>query len=1190
MAEAFPPPLPEQPAQADPSSNGSGEPDGQGPQPPPAEGSVEAPASQEQPEAGPAQASPFDPGQGDSRGAPASQEHSEPGLAEEPISATPEQDGGSEPEGSTTGQAQTFEQTAPRLEDISVNTTGGWYAPDEELEPPDAGDTQPVALAGNPQASRLPPPPAQPGPTAATEPPVATGDTRPLRLAPSRPVPLLPRRVDEVDLDATRVTPSAYAAPAGRRVSPLPPPPAYRPAAYPPAARRPAVPPPPALTGPTRGAGAPPVNWQRGAGCLLRLVIAGLFLVVVLAVLGASVLVFQYYRIAATLPGVDDLRQRAAQFETTRILDRNGNVLYEILDPSAGRRTYVRLDKISPYLVAATVATEDSGFYSHPGFDVTAIVRAFWQNYNSGVTVSGASTITQQLARSLLFTPEERTEQSYSRKVREAILAAEITRRYSKDEILELYLNEIYFGNLAYGVEAAAQTYFGTSADRLTLAQAAFLAGLPQAPSVYDVYTNRAVTMDRMQQVLYLMYQASTAGSCIFVSNSPQRVCVDAKVVSDATRELENYEFRSPDVQIRYPHWVNYVRALLESQFDAQTIYRSGFSVFTTLDPGLQDIAEEIVAARVAELADRDATNGALVAIRPNTGEILAMVGSADFYEEDIQGQVNMAISPRQPGSSIKPLTYVAAFEKGWTPATLIWDVPSEFPPSGDPNDTRPPFKPVNYDDRFHGPVTLRSALANSYNIPAVKTLDFVGIYDKPDTDALEGLIAFARRLGISTLNRDDYGLSLTLGGGEVPLVELTGAYAVFANGGRRVPPVAITRIVDFNGNLVYQYSPPAGDQVVRPEHAFLISSILSDNEARSPAFGPDSALNLPFQVAGKTGTTNDFRDNWTMGYVPELAVGVWVGNADYSPMQNVSGLTGAAPIWADFMEEAVQQITGGNPSPFVRPPGVVERVICAISGTEPSNACPEQRSELFAADQPPLSKSDDLWKKVLIDTWTGLAASPSCDDFTDEVRTLNVKDEWARRWLRRDSAGQAWAEEYGFDDPIQFVPERECTADDAHALLQFTDPQDGDTITSTPLEIFGQAGATGDFDSWILEFGEGDDPRDWDELKDDGSPVMEPGRLFEWDIEDMDAGTVTLRLRVRSTNDTQAEITIRLNLQVPTPTPTPTPTYTPTATPTQTPLPTETPTVTPIPTETPVPSGTPTLFTGPPDERTPSP
>ena len=443
-----------------------------------------------------------------------------------------------------------------------------------------------------------------------------------------------------------------------------------------------------------------------------------------------------------------NLRQRSAQFETTRIMDRNGNLLYEIVDPSAGRRSYVPLDKISPYLIAATVATEDQGFYSHPGFDAFGIIRAFLQNYQSGGTiVSGASTITQQLSRALLFSPEERVEQSYQRKIREAILAAEVTRRYSKEEILESHLNENYYGNLAYGIEAAAQTYFNTSADKLTLAQAAFLAGLPQAPAVYDIHTNREVTLHRMEQVLYLMYEYSQEQGCIYISNSPQSVCVDALDVANSVDEISNFEFVPSDFEIRYPHWVTYIRNLLEQQYDPQTIYRSGFSVYTTIDPGLQDHAERIVEAQVNALADRHVTNGALVAIRPSTGEILAMVGSADFFEEDIDGQVNMAVSPRQPGSSIKPITYLAAFEKGWTPSTLIWDVPSEFPPSGDPADQRQPYIPVNYDERFHGPVTVRSALANSYNIPAVKTMEFVGIYDDPETPNEDGLISFARRL-----------------------------------------------------------------------------------------------------------------------------------------------------------------------------------------------------------------------------------------------------------------------------------------------------------------------------------------------------------------------------------------------------------------------------------------------------------
>lgn len=908
-------------------------------------------------------------------------------------------------------------------------------------------------------------------------------------------------------------------------------------------------------------------------GCLLRAGLIAVLGLVMIALCGSSVMFYQYYSIASQLPDISDLRNRASQFETTRILDRDGNVLYEILDPNAGRRTYIPLSRISPYLVAATIATEDKSFYSHPGFDITAIFRAFLQNYQSGEISSGASTITQQLSRTLLFSPEEKYEQSYRRKVREAILAAEITRRYTKDEILELYMNENFYGNLSYGVEAAAETYFNTSADKLSLSQAAFLAGLPQAPSIYDVYTNPAQVFERQEDVLVLMYQASQEQGCIFVSNSPQRVCLTPLDITNAANEIKGYTFEQPRIEMRYPHWVNFIRSLLESQFDAQTIYRSGFTVYTTLDPALQDIAQTAVQDQVASMSNLNAHGGALVAIRPISGEILAMVGSPDFYNEQYSGQVNMAVNPRQPGSSIKPITYIGAFEKGWTPATLLWDVPSEFTPSGKPDDPSGPYVPVNYDGRFHGPVTIRYALANSYNIPAVKALQFLGIYDDPATPGEDGFLSLARRMGITTLNRPDYGLSLTLGGGEVTLLELTGAYSILANSGSKVPPVAITKILDHEGNLVFEYRPPAGEQVVRPEHAYLISSILSDNDARRTAFGPNSVLNVPFQAAVKTGTTNDYRDNWTVGYSPDLAVGVWVGNPDFTPMQNTSGLTGAAPIWSNFFQAAVQRLTGGNPTPFTRPGGIVETVICDASGTLPSEMCPTVRSELFAADQPPLPKEQDLWQKVEVDTWTGLLASPACRDFTEETTVLNVQDPWAKKWIRRDEAGRTWAEQMGFETPITFAPERECRADDPRPILAISLPRDFDLIEINPLEIIGVTDATAWYDSVQLAYGMGDDPVDWNLLDEWNNAVREPNTLFSWDVTEIPQGTITLRLYMKSTEDTYAELKVRIMLQVPTPTPTPTEVPTATPWPTYTPF----PTLTPYPTETPTPTPGPT-------------
>ncbi len=1071
---------------------------------------------------------------------------------------------------------------------------GSWYEQAENEPPPDQAATRPFT----PDATR--PVPARQGGSAPRRAPAGQEPGGPPYTPPPAPPysgSPLPRPIEQEDPNATRVTPAAYQsrsrgagysgptrANPPRQQADRPPeggyPPGGSPPGYPPRGNypqgggRPPAPPTYARSVGVPARGYPAARnapskprasgWRRSLGCALRLVIATLFIVIFVIVAAGSWLVFQYFTIARSLPPVDQLRAHAAQFETTRILDRNGDVLYEIIDPNAGRRTFVPLSKISPNVVAATLATEDREFYNHPGFDPVAIARAFIQNYTTGNVVSGASTITQQLARGLLLTPEERNQRTYERKAREIVLAAEITRRYSKDEILELYLNENFYSNMAYGIEAAAETYFGVTADKLDLAQASFLAGLPQSPAEYDVYTNRDVTLRRQKQVVLLMLEDSQKKNCIEVSNSDQPVCVNEAEAIHAVQEIEAYDFQMNQTSMRYPHWVNYIRALLEAQYDPQTIYRSGFTVYTTLDPKLQDKAQAVISQQVDALAEHNAHNGALVAIRPATGEILAMVGSPNFNDNDHAGQVNMAVSPRQPGSSIKPLTYVAAFEKGWTPATLIWDVPTDFPPSGDPNDTRPPYQPVNYDGRFHGPVTVRTALANSFNIPAVKALQFVGIYGN------SGLISFARRLGIETYNRDDYGLALTLGGGEVTVLDMASAFGTFANGGKRIPPVAITKITDFKGNLVYQYQPPAGQQVIRPEHAYLISSILSDNEARVPEFGANSVLHLPFEAAAKTGTTNDFRDNWTLGYTPDLAVGVWIGNADYTPMQDVTGLTGAAPAWSNFMQSAVPELTGGNPTGFQRPDGIVEKVICTISGTEPSEFCPQQRSEVFAADQPPQPKENDLWKKARVDTWTGFSASAECPDYAEEKFTLNVNDPWAVSWIKDTDPGRSWAASVGFNWPITFLPKRECKASDPRPTIIFAGVGDNQTITHSPLDIYTVVKATANFKDFRLEWGPGEDPQEWKVLVDNiTDQYPNPERIYTWDLSELPAGPVTLRVWLNSTDsDQHAEKRIHLTLNVPTPTPTATPTATVTPTMTSTP----TVTLTPLPSLTPVP------------------
>ena len=968
----------------------------------------------------------------------------------------------------------------------------------------------------------------------------------------------LPRHVDEIDVEGTRVTRAAYE----------------------PTARQVPVEPPQHISSQfenivfqikTRLG-----NWRGSTGCILRGLIIMVFAMVIVGLCVGSYFVYQYYSIASELPDVGGLSDRASQFQTTRILDRNGQLLYEILDPSAGRRTNIPIENISPNLIAATIATEDKEFYSHPGFDLSAIVRALWENYRTGGQGGGASTITQQLARALLLSPEERAQRTYSRKVREIVLAAEITRRYTKDEILELYLNEIYYGNLAYGVEAAVETYFGKSAKDLTMGEASFLAGLPQSPAVYDIYANAEVTLLRQQQVLVLMFQLSSQQGCIDVSNSPTPVCVDPLIATQAADEMKVYSFRPISFDAKYPHWVNFVRSQLESQYDAQTIYRSGFVVYTTLDPLLQDTAQQLVTDQVAAMINSNAHNGALVAIRPSTGEILAMVGSPDFNNDAISGQINMADSPtRQPGSSMKPFTYAAAFEKGWTPSTWIWDVPTQFP-----DGANLPYEPRNYDGKFHGGMTVRTALSNSFNIPAVKALEFVGIYDDPNTPEKEGMIAMAERLGITSLTRNDYGLSLTLGGGDVSLIDMTSAYSVFANGGQRMPPVSILKITDFAGKIIYEYTPQATEPVIRPEHAYLISSILSDNNARSLMFGPNSPLNLSFPVAAKTGTTNDIRDNWTLGYTPDLVTGVWIGNADYTPMTNTSGLSGAAPIWSQFMEFAVPYLTNGAPTAFTRPAGIVDKVVCSLSGTEPSNSCGNQYTEIFAFDQPPLPPGQDLVRRVKIDLWTGYQASDVCKGPSEEELVLNVKDKWAREWFDTD-VGRDWLENHDLPRKPYYAPDRECQAGDPQPIIEI-DLTDGQVITTLNLEIKGSAAADVGFKKWVLEYGLGADPGSWSVLSESNSPVKN-GTLFSWNLSPIPNGLVTVRLTlIGDKTEVEKRVTINLSL-APTPTLSPFPD---TAVPPTLPPPTETPTqAVIIPTDTlGPPTETPTEFpTAPP-------
>ena len=937
---------------------------------------------------------------------------------------------------------------------------------------------------------------------------------------------------------------------------------------------------------------------------------------VITATIIGSYAIYEYYRIASTLPDIADINSKAAQFESTYIYDSTGAQLYEINDPQKGKRTRVPLDKISPYLLAATIATEDKDYYTNPGFDVLAIAKAVYRAYRYGGDIGGASTITQQLTRALYFRlsdcdkPDAKTicyERTVDRKLREIILSAEISRRYTKDQVLELYLNEIYYGNLAYGIEAAAQTYFKKDAASLTLGEATFLAGLPQAPAIYNIYTNRDATLERQKQVMLLMIDvsgecAATGRGGIRVSNSPQPMCITPEKAAQAMLEIRARTFIPPIINAKRPHWVEYIRLLLEAQF-GQEIYRAGFRVHTTLNPALQDFVEAEVKKQVDSLAAQQVSDGAVIVIDPQTGYILAMMGSND-YADPKDGQINMAIRPRQPGSSIKPLTYVAAFQKGWTPATVIWDVPTKFP-----DGANPPYEPKNYDSRFHGPVRMRDALANSYNIPAVKALEFVGVYDDPKTPQREGLIAFAETLGINSLTRKDYGLALTLGGGEVTLLELTNAYATFANSGKRVMPIAINKITNATGTIICAQptkkdqvipSPDGkplptcqplpqnfGEQVVKPEHAFLISDVLSDNDARSLAFGVNSILKLTFPAAVKTGTTNDVRDNWTIGYTPNLAVGVWVGNADYTPLgQNLSGVSGAAPIWKNIMEGA-WKILNTKPAEFKQPDSVLRSEICAVTGAAVNEYCramidprrpsqPAVRIEFFANDQPPLKADQDIVGKAFIDKFSGLRVNQFCKDNWEEKFVVNLTDKSALSYLEKDSQGQKWAEILKIGFPIQNLSPDSCSEKSPRAKVSIISPRDNQTLNGN-IQIVGVADVENtQFDRFVVEFGLSHDPQGWGNISGPNPiPFKNPATLATWDTSKVQDGAATIRILVFDKQGRSAEARLKVNLQQPTPVPSSTPLPTNTQPPTNTPLPTNTNAPTATASATPIPSAT---------------
>ncbi len=724
-------------------------------------------------------------------------------------------------------------------------------------------------------------------------------------------------------------------------------------------------------------------------------------------------------------------------FLSTEILDRYGNHIGEFWDE--GHRYWVPLDRVSPLIRKAIIATEDKTFYTNPGVDWSAIARAVLDN-SSGEQFSGASTITQQLARNIVYPYELRVSRSLDRKMGETVIAQDLTGRFSKDEILEMYLNVVYFGHLAYGIEAAARTYFGKSASDVSLAEAAVLAAVPQSPAELDPFVDadRPNVKQRQGLVLALMARAG------FISQDTAEA---------AYRQPLKYQ--TAELPSVAPYFMNYVSQTIENRFGTADVGRIGLTITTTLDLNIQKVAEDVVRKQVNQSRSvYNLGNAALVAMLPGSGEIVAMVGGADYYAKVNGSQVNVATSLRQPGSAIKPVLYTLAFTRGYSPASVIWDIPITFK-----LDAIHTYSPTNYDLKFRGPVRLRTALANSLNVPAVKLLSQVGVPD---------MVAIGRSMGLQGLDRpsDQYGLALTLGGAEVTLLSLTNAFATIDNGGRLAPSTPIIAIHDSSGKVLDGHKPSVN--VVDPRVEYLVTSILSDNEARTMEFGANSPLHLSRPAAAKTGTTTDFRDNWTVGYTPYLAVGVWAGNTDGTPMRNTTGLTGAAPIWHDFMETIFSRPEldaavrdPSMPLDFTRPPGIVEAPICQISALNGTATCPETRSELFLDPAIPLAPtllvSDPITPEALAAVGDGnitlkvgvdqAASSPTPEPVI--VGSDGVTGTAAAHLFIPSMAGAPPAPEAGAAAVTAISPAQNALpADPAVALVQLSSSNRGQCVT----------------------------------------------------------------------------------------------------------------------------------------------
>ena len=767
------------------------------------------------------------------------------------------------------------------------------------------------------------------------------------------------------------------------------------------------------------------VNTKNRKLLVLLNYLATFSLIGVVAVMVLSFFVVVYY--SRELPDPNRLLERSFEL-STKFYDRDGKPIYEIYGEK--NRSLITLDQVSPSIINATLATEDAQFYQHKGYSFRGIARAL-KNMISGENLQSGSTLTQQVIKNTLLTQE----QTITRKIKEFILSLQLENAYSKEEILQMYLNETPYGGQSYGILTAAKAFFNKLPNELTIAEAAYLAGLPQRPSYYSYYgSNPEAGLERKDYVLYLMNVrgwVDKEGKKYFLSDEEYEAAKNEKL-----------SFQTTFLPFKAPHYVLYVRQLLADKFGEEAVQQGGLQVTTSLDLELQESAEAIVFDEVERSQNLNVGNGGLVAIDPKTGQILAMVGSKGYFlksepEGCISGitgensctfepNLNVSLARRQPGSSIKPITYSVMLSQGYTVAYPLVDVPTSFPGSAPDK----PYNPENYDGKFRGPMPIRKSLGNSINISAVKALKIVG---------LDSMIDQAEAMGISTLKeRQRYGLALTLGGGETKLLEMTNAFAVFASKGVYREPVTILEVKDSTGNEIYKWRDNGGDRVLSEDVSFLISDILSDDGARSEVFGFGSLLNIPgHQVAVKTGTTDDKRDNWAIGFTPSVAAGVWVGNNNNDAMNPVlaSGISGATPIWNRFMKEFLKDKENEKFSP---PKNIEKHTVDKLTGMQPYGDHPV-REEWFVKGTEPTAKSP-WYQELEICKEDEKLANDSCKqagktEIKTFVKVLAERSEW-------QTEVDKWVYENYNDQSEYFPPQTQ-----SHLVYEGGDLKDDDKV-----------------------------------------------------------------------------------------------------------------------------------------------